>query len=90
MFVALKAAVLNLESLRSAVDASQRMLDGVTYNNKPVHLGELTVAAEYRLVNKNLEAQIASLKTLLDLERQANKVFSNCYAIFMYNVKPLI
>ena len=82
--------MLNLEDLSSAVDASQRMVDGVTYNDKPVHLGELTVAAEYRLVNKNLEARIASLKTMLDLERQANNVFANCYAIFMYNVKLLI
>mmetsp|Transcript_12878 Transcript_12878/g.16005 ORF Transcript_12878/g.16005 Transcript_12878/m.16005 type:complete len:185 (+) Transcript_12878:115-669(+) len=71
----LQKGLVNLAKLKKAVainsTAVQESQGGSGSNPQVLTLGEMRTAAEYRVANNMLKSQLAEMKKMLDVERQA-------------------
>lgn len=71
----LRSALRNTAFLRNAVEKTYERYDkmGSEIDKDDVTLGEMRIAAEYKLVATSLKEKNKQLKTVLELEREARK-----------------
>lgn len=70
----LQSALADINMLKKAVIGNFNAIEATMDGDQVMTLGEMRVAAEYRLANNNLRAQVSRLKQMLSVEREARQL----------------